>query len=185
MHYIGLDLHKRWIWACAKTAEGTVVERSKIGARRREVEQWATRQSTPWVGIMEATLFTGWVYDTLVGHAAELKVVHPAMAKAITAGKHSNDRIDSEQLADMGRCNWVPECHQMPTAERHLRQMLRFRNKLLVETVRFKNTIAGMLMAEGVEYDSRRLHGKGYFGELLENLHEVPPSSRKLLRLSR
>ena len=40
---------------------------------------------------MEATLFTGWVYDFLKPYAIELKVAHPAMLKAITAAKKKND----------------------------------------------------------------------------------------------
>jgi len=185
MHYIGFDLHKKWIWTCSKTADGTVVERRKIASRRNDLTAWAEQRTMPWIGIMEATLFTGWVYDTLLPHAVELKVVHPAMAKAISAGKHSNDRIDAEQLADMGRCNWVPECHPMPAAERQLRQMLRYRHKLLGETVRFKNMISGMLMAEGVEYDSRKLHNRNYFPRLVDGLSDIPESSRKLFRLTR
>ena len=36
---------------------------------------------------MEATLFTGWIYDHLLPYAAELKLAHPEMLKAITAAK--------------------------------------------------------------------------------------------------
>jgi hypothetical protein len=50
---------------------------------------------------MEATMFTGWVYDFLRPHALELKVAHPEMLKAITAAKKKNDRSDSEKIADL------------------------------------------------------------------------------------
>lgn len=185
MQYIGLDLHKKTIWACAKRADGTLVERRKIPARHDELTRWAQRQPKPWMGIMEATLFTGWVYDTLQPHASELKVVHPAMAKAISAGKHSNDRVDSEQLADMGRCNWVPECYMMPAAERHLRRMLRYRTKLLSESVRFQNIMAGLLLSEGVEYRAPQLSSQRRASAFLDSLSELPESTRQLLRLSR
>jgi hypothetical protein len=36
-----------------------------------------------WVGAMEATIFTGWIYDYLYPHAVEIKVAHPEMLKAI------------------------------------------------------------------------------------------------------
>ena len=32
---------------------------------------------------MEATMFTGWIYDHLNPHAAELKAAHPLMLRAI------------------------------------------------------------------------------------------------------
>jgi transposase len=40
-------------------------------------------------------------------------------------------------------------------------------------------------METGVEYNQQRLHGKGYFQELMDNLQEVPGSVKHLLRLSR
>ena len=36
---------------------------------------------------MEATIFTGWIYDFLRPFAVDLKVAHPEMLKAITAAK--------------------------------------------------------------------------------------------------
>jgi len=41
---------------------------------------------------MEATLFSGWIYDTLKPYAARLEMAHPAMLKAISAAKKKNDR---------------------------------------------------------------------------------------------
>jgi transposase len=40
------------------------------------------------------------------------------------------------------------------------------------------------MMEQGVVYDSRRLHGKRYFAELLDSL-QTPASVLQLLRLSR
>jgi len=42
---------------------------------------------------MEATVFTGWIYDYLLPRAASLKVGHPLMPRAIAAAK-KKDRID-------------------------------------------------------------------------------------------
>jgi len=36
---------------------------------------------------MEATLFTGWIYDHLVSVDAIVKVAHPAMLQAIAQGR--------------------------------------------------------------------------------------------------
>ncbi|MFN0165830.1 MAG: hypothetical protein ACKV22_05305 [Bryobacteraceae bacterium] len=65
LHYVGLDLHKRTISLCVKTADGTIVEERTLPARPVALKQWAQEQTTPWVGAMEATIFTGWVYDVL------------------------------------------------------------------------------------------------------------------------
>src|SRR5215475_2709901 len=42
-----------------------------------------------------------------------------------------------------------------------------------------------LIMEVGAEYNKQRLHGKGYFHELLDTIEEVPESVKDLLRLSR
>ncbi|HVN20658.1 MAG TPA: hypothetical protein VMU05_17865, partial [Dongiaceae bacterium] len=60
---------------------------------------------------MEATIFTGWIYDHLLPHAVQTKVAHPLMLRAIAAAKKKNDRIDAGKIADGLRCDFLPECH--------------------------------------------------------------------------
>lgn len=134
---------------------------------------------------MEATLFTGWIYDFLKPHAIELKVAHPAMLKAITAAKKKNDQADAEKIADLLRVNLLPECHMMPEELRELRRVLRYRNMVVRTAVKMKNKMSGLLMEVGAQYDKRRLHGKRYFSNLLERIEDVPDSVKSLLRMSR
>ena len=61
--HIGFDVHKRTITYSIKAADGSVIERDTIGASRSEWAQWARQRKAPWQGAMEATLFTGWIYD--------------------------------------------------------------------------------------------------------------------------
>ncbi len=71
-HYVGLDIHKRAIAYCTKRPDGQTVNRGTFGASRACIEQWATERTTPWIGGMEATLFTGFVYDVLSPYAVDL-----------------------------------------------------------------------------------------------------------------
>jgi transposase len=134
---------------------------------------------------MEATLFTGWIYDLLKPLAQELKVAHPAMLKAIAASKKKNDQVDARTIADLLRCNLLPECYMAPSAIRDLRRVLRYRNLVVRQATRMKNRLAGLLMETGTPYNKERLHGRAYFSELLESLREVPRSVVELLQLSR
>src|SRR2546426_658411 len=45
------------------------------------------RLPQPWTVAMEATIFTGWIYDHLLPHAQQVKVAHPLMLRAIAAAK--------------------------------------------------------------------------------------------------
>src|ERR1019366_3620755 len=93
MYYIGLDIHKKTISYCTKRVDGAVHAEDT----------------------MEATIFTGWIYDHLKPHAAVLKVAHPAMLRAIAAAKKKNDQVDARMIADLLRCNLLPECYMAPS----------------------------------------------------------------------
>src|SRR6266436_4953448 len=146
---------------------------------------WMKTLPQPWTVAMEATIFTGWIYDHLLPHAQQVKVAHPLMLRAIAAAKKKNDRIDAGKIADCLRCDFLPECHMASTAIRDRRRTLRYRHLLVRQMVQMKNRISGLLMETGVSHNKQRLHKVGYFGELLSNHQEVQENIRPLLRLSR
>jgi transposase len=185
IYYIGLDVHKKSIAYCIKAVTGKTVCRGTMRAERRALQEWLAELPGSWIGAMEATIFTGWIYDFLKPHAVELKVAHPEMLKAITAAKKKNDRADAEKLADLLRVNLLPECTMMSEELRELRRILRYRNMIVRTASKMKNKISGLLMEVGAVYDKRKLHGKKYFGQLLERVEDVPESVKDLLKLSR
>lgn len=73
---------------------------------------------------MEATIFTGWIYDYLLPHAAALKGAHPMILRAINTAK-KKDRIDASKIADCPRCDFLPECYMASTEIRQRRRTLR------------------------------------------------------------
>ena len=162
MNYIGLDVHKKTISYCVKDVSGRIQQEGKVSSTRRELDCWMKTMPQPWTVAMEATIFSGWIYDHLLPHATQIKVAHPLMLRAIAAAKKKNDQIDASKLADCLRCDFLPECHMMPRAIRDRRRTLRYRHLLV-----------------------RRLHKVSYFRELLSANGEVPPSIRPLLKLSR
>src|ERR1035441_5959455 len=185
MYYIGLDVHKKTISYCVKDAAGHVHREGKIGSTRRELDSWLTTLPQPRTIAMEATIFTGWIYDHLLPHAAQVKVAHPLMLRAIAAAKKKNDRIDTGKNAHGLRCDFLPECHMAPTEIRDRRRTLRFRHLLVRQMVQMKNRVSGLLMETGVSYNKQKLHKVGYFLELLSSNQEIHPNIRPLLKLSR
>jgi transposase len=185
MQYVGFDIHKKTISWCAKLADGTVTGEGRIPAGRQALDRWMAGRSGPWTAAMEATLFTGWVYDHLLPHARQVKVAHPAMLKAISAAKRKNDSIDAGTLSDLLRCNLIPECYMAPAEIRELRRVLRYRNMVVRQNTQLKNKVSGLLMEAGVEYNKEKLHQKRYFQELLATAPDIPESLIPLLQLSR
>jgi transposase len=185
IHYVGLDVHKKTVAFCVKQADGTIVEHGTMAATREALTRWAEAQATPWIGGLETTLFSGWIYDHLAPHAMQLKMAPARRLEAIASAKKKSDHIDAATLADLLRCNLLPECYVLPPELRHLRQQLRVRNFVLRQMVRFKNRLAGLLMEAGEPYNKQKLHRRRYFAELLDRLEHLPPPVMDLLKLNR
>src|ERR1700688_4901963 len=185
MYYIGLDVHKKTISYCVKDAAGHVHREGKIGSTRRELNAWVETLPQPRTIAMEATIFTGWIYDHLLPHAEKVKVAHPLMLRAIAAAKKKNDTIDAGKIADCLRCDFLPECHMVSTEIRDRRRILRYRHLLVRQMVQMKNRMSGLLMETGVSHEKKRLHTKRYFEEVVWNHPEVSAHIRPLLRVSR
>jgi len=185
MYYIGLDVHKRTISYCVKDASGRVYAEGSVPATRCDLDRWMKTLPQPWTAAMEATMFTGWIYDYLQPHAAALKVAHPLMLRAIAAAKKKNDRIDANKICDCLRCDFLPECYMASTAIRERRRTLRYRNLLVRQMVQRKNKTGMLLMEAGVSYNKQRLHQAGYFRELLATNPDINEGLSSLLRLCR
>lgn len=184
-HYIGLDVHKRSVSFCEMRPDGTTVDEGVFRSRRDCIQRWAAQRSKPWIGGMEATVFTGFVYDVLTPYAIEMQVGHPLQLKAISWAKHKADRIDAEMISNLLRADLFPECYMASPLVRELRRVLRYRNFLVRQAVAMKNKTTGILMEVGVQYDSKRIHRQGYFYNLLDSIEDVPDSVPELLRTTR
>ena len=185
MNFIGLDIHKKTISYCVKDISGKVQSEGKIPATRQGLRKWVGTLSKPWTVAMEATMFTGWIYDYLRPHAAAVKVAHPLMLRAIAVAKKKNDRIDAGRIADCLRCDFLPECYMAPMEIRQRRRTLRYRKLLVGQNVQLKNKIAQLLMESGVSYNKEKLHQQGYFHQVLPANPEIDPSLWPLLKLTR
>jgi transposase len=185
MYCIGLDVHKKTISYCVKDAAGHVHREGKVGSTRRELDAWIPTLPQPRTIAMEATIFSGWIYDHLLPHAVAIKVAHPLMLRAIAAAKKKNDTIDASKIADCLRCDFLPECHMASTEIRNRRRVLRYRHLLVRQMVQTKNRVSGLLLETGVEHNKSRLHKVGYFRGLLATSNDIDDSIRPLLRLSR
>jgi len=162
MHFIGLDIHKKTISYCVKDVSGTVLSEGTVAATRAQLNEWMKSLPAPWTVAMEATMFTGWIYDHLLPHAAAVKVAHPLMLRAIATAKKKNDRIDASKICDCLRCDFLPECYMVSSEVRERRRTLRYRKLLVRQNVQLRNKISQMLMESGVVYNKQKLHKVGY-----------------------
>lgn len=185
MAFVGMDVHKKTISTCGKDVAGQILFEEVVASSRPALKAWAEARPCRWKGVLEATMFTGWIYDFLKPYAVELVVGNPLRLKAISSGKKKSDRLDARTLADLLRCDLVPRVYMMSEEMRELRRVLRYRNLLVRESVRFQNRTSGLLMEVGAEFSASDVRGGKRFEALVENLEDVPDSVRALLRQSK
>jgi len=186
LYYVGLDIHKRTISYCRKKSDGRIIDEGRIGSSRSCIDALIGRLGEHWIGGMESTMFSGWVYDHFYRRGHKLRVAHPYEMSWISKSKKKNDRIDAAKIADLLRCGLLPEVVMLTPEQREMRKIMRFRTMMLQLAVKMKNCTSTLLMENGIEYDDRRLHGKHYFESLADEIEgEVPDSVSALLGLSR
>jgi transposase len=163
MYFIGLDVHKKTISYCVKDAAGRAHQEGKVAATRLDLDQWVRLLPELRMKAMEATIFTGWIYDYLLPHAEKVKVAHPVMLRAVAAAKKKNDTIDDSKIADSLRCDFLPECHMASTEIRDRRRVLRYRNLVVKQAAQWRSVsenrqIVQLTLAPGAVSPRWRVH---------------------------
>lgn len=105
--------------------------------------------------------------------------------EVITTAKRKTDCLDARVLADLLRCDLFPACYVIAPEYEQLRQQLRFRALLVRTAVVFQNKTAGLLIENGVPYETARLHRKRYFNSLLQEGEGMIEPLRRLLGFNR
>ena len=123
MIYVGLDLHKRYITACAIDVAGQVIaEERRLLTDLPVVSAWLGRLTGPVTVVLEATLYWAWLEQQLTALGYVVQVAHPYQVKLIWHARTKTDPIDARKLAELARVHllpaiWIPD----PTtrAQRH------------------------------------------------------------------
>jgi len=161
MTFVGFDLHKRYITACALDASGApIAEIRQLATTIETVLDWLDALPTPVVVAMEATLYWEWLVARLqeAGHTAH--VADAYQVKLIWQARSKTDIIDSRKLAELHRVNLLPTIWVPDLETRRRRQLLRGRAFLVRERTRIKNRIHGHLTAENLLSPQSDLYGK-------------------------
>ena len=77
-----MPLHK--ISYCVKDSSGKIDAEGSLPATRFDLDLWMKTLPQPWSAAMEATMFTGWIYDHLTPNADALKGARPLMVRRLS-----------------------------------------------------------------------------------------------------
>ena len=161
MTFVGLDLHKRYITACALDDRGTIVsEIRQLATAMASVLDWLAAVPAPVTVAMEATLYWEWLVARLQGAGHTALVADAYQVKLIWRTRSKTDTIDARKLAELLRSNLLPTIWVPDLETRRRRQLLRGRAFLVRERTRIKNRIHGHLTAENHCFAGSDLYGR-------------------------
>ena len=152
IRYVGLDVHKRVLEACLVDQAGKILDRKRFALNRRSLERFATEVLQPTDRVaLEATTNCWAVVNVLQPHVARILVSNPMATKAIAQAKVKTDKVDAHVLAQLLRCDFLPEVWQPDEATRRLRELTGRRSALVGQRTMMRNRIHSVLAMRLIE----------------------------------
>src|SRR6266566_5185669 len=166
---VGIDLHRQRSVIVRMTEDGRKLETVRItnspAALRRVI---AKAGEHPRV-VVEATYGWYWAADVLEAAGAEVHLAHPLGVRAYGCRQVKNDQRDAADLADLLRMGRLPEAWIAPPEIRELRELTRYRHKLVQARTSVKDQVHAVLAKLGIPVshaDIFGVHGQAWLDEL-------------------
>ncbi|MEV6950072.1 IS110 family transposase, partial [Streptomyces sp. NPDC051172] len=109
--------------------------------------------------VLEATYGWYWAADTLQAAGAEVHLAHPLGVKMFTLRRVKTDERDAADLADLLRMGRLPESWIAPADTRELRELARYRHKLVGLRTSLKDQGAAVVAKAGLHVPASDLYG--------------------------
>jgi transposase len=148
--FVGIDLHRQ---------RSVIVRQSESGEQLSAVRivndpvalglQLEQAGADPEV-VLEATYGWYWAVDVLQACGARVHLAHPLGVKGFRYRRVKNDVRDAADLADLLRMGRLPEAWIAPPQTRELRELVRYRAKLVATRSGLKAQIHAVLAKAGV-----------------------------------
>jgi transposase len=147
LRFVGLDVHKRILQICIIDATGKVLVKERLNDfDRQKLLEFARAQLQPQDRVaLEATTNTWAVARLLRPFVSEVVASNPLTTKAIAQAKVKTDKIDAEVLAQLLRCDYLPQVWQPDEATSLLRELTSRRTALVGDRTAVRNRIHSLL----------------------------------------
>ena len=157
--YVGIDLHRRRSVIVRLDGDGQVLAQARIDNDAVALAaQLALAGPSPEVA-MEATLGWYWAADVIAECGARLHLAHPLGIKAFAYQRVKKDESDARLLADLLRMGRLPEAWIAPPEVREVRELVRYRHKLVEARANAKAQVHAVLAKQGVAVPMSDLFG--------------------------
>jgi transposase len=147
--YVGIDFHRRRSVIVRVSATGEKLSTTRVANDPLAIAAAVAEAGPNPEVVVEATYGWYWVVDLLQSSGAR---VHLANPQGLNWGQRrvKNDERDAIDLADMLRLGRLPEAWIAPPATRELRELVRYRAKLVGLRSGLKAQVHAVMAKEGV-----------------------------------
>jgi transposase len=179
---VGMDLHRRRSVLVRMTMDGRKLETVRIENSPAALRAVLARAGKNPRVVVEATYGWYWAVDVLEAAGAEVHLAHPLGVKAFSYRRVKDDERDCADLADLLRLGRLPEAWIAPEPVRALREIVRFRHKLVGQRTSCKDQVHAVLAKSGVPVTRSDIFGSGG-GIWLDGLPLPQPYAGKVASL--
>ena len=161
MIHVGVDLHQRFCYMTVLSARGKIVQAGAVSNEPRALRRYFRELGPQGVQVaVEACGFWPAFREVVEPEVKRLVLVHPQRVKAIASAKLKNDRVDSQTLAHLLRCDLLPESWKADRETQARRQQVRLRATLVRQRTRLKNQVHAVLHQQGLRSPVTDLFGQ-------------------------
>jgi transposase len=148
MLYMGIDLHKRFMFATVIDEAGKEVEKARVENKRCSILTYIEqikKIDEEISAVVEATSNSSKLYDELESELKSISLANPLKTKAIASARIKSDKIDSRILALLLRSDLIPKAHMPAKATREIRELTRYHVSLTRVMTSLKNRVHAIL----------------------------------------
>jgi transposase len=179
---VGMDLHRQRSVLVRMTGDGRKLETARIENSPAALRAVIARAGKNPQVVIEATYGWYWAVDVLEAAGAEVHLAHPLGVKAFSYRRVKNDERDCADLADLLRLGRLPEAWIAPAEVRGLREVTRYRHKLVGQRTSCKDQVHAVLAKSGIPVTRSDIFGRGG-GIWLDGLPLPQPYAGKIASL--
>ena len=156
---VGMDLHRRRSVLVRMSEDGRKLATARIANSPARLAAEIRRAGLHPKVVVEACYGWYWAADVLAKAGAEVHLAHPLGVKAFSHRRVKNDELDARDLADLLRMGRLPEAWIAPAEIRELREITRYRGKLVHIRTSCKDQVHGVLAKLGIEVTCSDIFG--------------------------